>query len=306
MMLPSPHCMRRVGFALVVCAVLALLPSSLLAHQPRIASSSGMTDIRRPEVSQAFYGELIGSPAEFRIQSEHEFRLYVGLLVPDIAGVRKDISAEIVQKTSDGARSLATLDGTAFHWKPFFERFGGDNYFWGPEFEADGSGPDMSIKGRTVPGGTYLIRVFSPTNQGKYVLATGDVEVFPVGEMLHAARIMPRLKAEFFDKSPLEIILSPIGWGYILAIYVLVFIAGFVYRLLLRRLARNTLQGRAKNIGGKGRLLRAGVGLVLLVWAVTTSWNPLLLALSGFCFFEAIFSWCGLYAAIGKSSCPAS
>jgi Na+-transporting NADH:ubiquinone oxidoreductase subunit NqrB len=47
-----------------------------------------------------------------------------------------------------------------------------------------------------------------------------------------------------------------------------------------------------------------GIGIALLVWAITTSWNPLLIFFSGFLFFEALFSWCGLYAALGKNTCP--
>lgn len=31
---------------------------------------------------------------------------------------------------------------------------------------------------------------------------------------------------------------------------------------------------------------------------------PKTIFFSGFAFFEAIFSWCGFYATIGKNTCP--
>jgi len=40
------------------------------------------------------------------------------------------------------------------------------------------------------------------------------------------------------------------------------------------------------------------------LWAITTTWSPILIFFSGFAFFEAIFSWCGFYAAMGKNTCP--
>ena len=289
--------------AVFALTVFLLFPRVVLAHQPRIVES-GPVGIHQPEVSQAFYGELTGTPVEYRIQSAEAFRLYVGILVPDIPGVRKDISAEIYRITPNGNEPLAILGGRAFEWTPFFEEFARDHYFWGPQFAAEGSHRGVGLKGRTVPGGTYVIKVFSPTNEGKYTLVTGDLEEFPLREIINAATTIPQIKARFFEESPLRIILSPFGWGYVLVLYALAFIAGLVYRTLLRKLAKTGLRTKAKNIGGMDRLVRAGLGLALLIWAVATSWNPILLFFSGFCIFEAIFSWCGFYAAIGKSSCP--
>ena len=74
---------------------------------------------------------------------------------------------------------------------------------------------------------------------------------------------------------------------------------------ILKKFAKGTTRGAVKNIGTLDRLLRVAIGLGLLIWAITTSWSPVLLFFSGFAFFEAIFSWCGLYAALGKKTCPA-
>lgn len=98
------------------------------------------------------------------------------------------------------------------------------------------------------------------------------------------------------------------GFGLVLAMYILAGIFGLIYRAILKKLAMKKLlseEGRGtKNIGKNDRLLRLVIGLGLLLWAINTTWSPILLFFSGFAFFEAIFSWCGFYAAIGKTTCP--
>ena len=273
------------------------------AHQPRIMESNSV-EINHPEVSQAFYGELKGSPCEFRIQSNQDFKLYVGLLVPDISNIRKDISAEIYRVNDGKTEPIALLDGSLYVWTPFFEDYAKDNYFWGPEYKADDSIKGEELEGRPVPAGDYRIKVFSPSNLGKFVLVTGFLEVFPFEEMIKASITVPRLKAQFFDYPLSALVTSPYVWGYLLTIYALAFIAGFIYRVILKKFAKNSARQAHKNIGKPDRLLRAAIGFGLFFWAVTTSWSPLLFFFSGFAFFEAIFSWCGFYAAIGKNSCP--
>lgn len=86
--------------------------------------------------------------------------------------------------------------------------------------------------------------------------------------------------------------------------YALAIVFGFSYRALLKRFARGTVRGVEQNIGKPDRLLRFSLGVGLLLLAITTTWSPLLLFFSGFCFFEAAFSWCGFYAALGRSTCP--
>jgi hypothetical protein len=272
------------------------------AHQPRIVENDTVI-IKYPEVSQAFYGELKGSPTEFRIQSNRDFNLYVGLLVPDIANIRKDISAEVYRVENGNLESIALLDGNDFVWTPFFEEYVQDKYFRGPEYKADDSS-DEGLRGRPVSAGDYLIRVFSSSNIGKYTLVTGFIEEFPFKEILKASITVPRLKAQFFGYSIFEILSLPYMWGYLLVIYTFAFIAGFIYWLVLRKFAKNSVRKLNKNIGKFDRLFRFAIGLGLFLWAVATSWSPILFFFSGFAFFEAIFSWCGLYAALGKNSCP--
>jgi len=95
-----------------------------------------------------------------------------------------------------------------------------------------------------------------------------------------------------------------IQWRLIVASYILAFIFGFTYRMILKKFAKNTTRGIVKNIGKPDRILRFGIGLGLLILAIITNWSLILFFFSGFAFFEAIFSWCGYYAAIGKNTCP--
>lgn len=274
-----------------IFSIVFFIANVLSAHQPRWVDTKTI-DIQNPEISQAYYGVLKGAPIEFQIRSDHDFRLYVGLLVPDSKGVQKNISAKI-----DNTETIGLLDGTNFNWTPFYEEYGQDHYFWGPEFCADDSVKGVELKGKMVSAGDYRIIVFNQGNEGKFTLVIGDIETFPIREMIQALFLMPRLKAQFFDYSWAQLALSPYVWGDILIIFAAAFLFGLIYRYILRKLAPKR---GGKNIGKPDRLIRFCIGIGLFLWAVMTSWSPLLLFFSGFCFFEAIFSWCGFYAAIGR------
>lgn len=78
----------------------------------------------------------------------------------------------------------------------------------------------------------------------------------------------------------------------------------FVYRAAMKTFASKKPHGAVRNIGTNDRVVRLVVGIALLVWAMLTGWSWWLVFFSGFCFFEAAFSWCGMYAALGKNTCP--
>jgi len=279
--------MKKLLIAIALLLLVFLLPTVTSAHQPRIATENS-TIVTSPEVSKAYYGSLSGTPEVYTIIADKPFALYVGVLVPDILGQKKDVSAVILK---DG-KELAVLDGTSFEWKQFFEPFGHDTYWQGPEYKAQGD------------AGNYEIRVSSLSNDSKYSLAIGEIEAFDFKEVMNALTLIPELKKDFFNKSPVDFILSPFGWGLIVSMFALAFIFGFIYHMLLKKFARQTTHGVSRNIGKNDRMIRIGIGVALLLIAITTTWSPWLLFFSGFAFFEAIFSWCGLYAALGKSTCP--
>ena len=269
---------------------LLLLPTLALAHQPRITESR-LTQVPSPEISKAYYGERTGEPDVYVRQASEPFDLYVNVLVPDIAGQKKDISAVVI-KDGNTEKPLAVLDGIPFEWKKFYEPFGADTYWMGPEYKA------------RAEAGTYEIRVWSSNNDSKYSLAIGEIEAFDGKEGMNALTIISELKKNFFEVSPISFIKSPFGWGLIVVMYLLAGIVGLIYRAILKRFAKNSPRGAPKNIGKSDRLLRLAIGAGLLLWAITTTWSPILIFFSGFAFFEAIFSWCGFYAALGKNTCP--
>ncbi len=264
-----------------------LLPTITSAHQPRIVKDNP-TIVTSPEVSRAYYDKLSGTPAFYTINADKPFALYVNVLVPDITGQKKDVSAVIFKDDKE----IARLDGTSFEWKQFFEPFGHDTYWQGPEYKVQG---DV---------GNYEIRVSSAQNDSKYSLAIGEIETFDFKEGMNALTLIPQLKKDFFNKSPVNFIFSPLGWGLIVVMFVLAFIFGFIYRALLKKFARNTTHDSGKNIGKKDRLIRVTIAVALFLIAITTTWSPWLLFFSGFAFFEAIFGWCGFYAILSKKTCP--
>jgi hypothetical protein len=272
---------------LTLLAVFVFLPTIASAHQPRITESR-LTTVPDPEVSKAYYAKLTGEPDVYIISAPAPFDLYVGVLVPDIAGQKKDVSAVVLQ---DG-KQIAVLDGATFAWKQFFEEFGHDTYWQGPEYKA------------RAEAGTYEVRVWSGNNDSKYSLAIGELEKFDGKETLNALTLIPQIKKDFFNESPINFILSPFGWGLIVVMYLLAGIVGLIYRAILKKFAKRSPRGVAKNIGTSDRLVRVAIGVALLLWAITTTWSPILIFFSGFAFFEAMFSWCGFYAALGKNTCP--
>jgi hypothetical protein len=265
-----------------------VLPSIALAHQPRIVNSSP-TIVENPQISKAYDDTLTGQPHTYIITSATPFALYVNVLVPDIAGQEKDISASI---TKDGSTTpIATLDGVTYEWKKFYEPFGGDTYWMGPEYKAP------------VQAGTYTVTVSSSKNNSEYSLAIGETEAFDLNETISAIHAIPLIKQDFFKESPATFIFSVFGAAYLVILFILAFVFGFLYRLALRLLIKNPTYAAKTNIGTQDRLIRVAIGVALLLWGITTNWNPLILFFAGFAFFEALFSWCAFNAAIGENTC---
>ncbi len=283
---------RKNSYGKTVISVLfflILFPCIALAHQPRIVEGT-VINVVDPEISKAYYGMLTGQPHVYKISSDKPFSLYVIILVPDRPGQKNDVSA-LIYETGKETMPLANLDGFNFNWQPFYEEFGADNYYKGPEFR------------QQVPAGDYEIRVSSRRNDSRDALAVGEIEAFDLAETVNALLVIPQLKSNFFGSSPFTFLKSPFGIGYVVIMFVFAFIAGFIYRALLKKFAKTNNRKRIHNIGRNDRILRALLGAGLLIIGIYF-WNALILFLAGFCFFEAIFSWCGLYAALGKNSCP--
>lgn len=221
------------------------------AHQPRLASYINSMDnpilVQNPEVSQAFYGQLEGNPAYYLVRSNSSFQLYINILVPDNPGAQL-MSVEI---SNSSGRSLAKLDANT-KWEPYFEKFGGDGYLKGPEFN------------QTMPAGDYYIKVFNAQNQGKYSLAIGDIETFPPSEALNAIFLLPILKAQIFEVPVFELFIQFIG--LIMAIGSLMVIC-----ILLKKSKDSVaiLVLTRKVYSSIKPLMLLGVGITSLMWILT-------------------------------------
>lgn len=209
---------RKIISSIIVVTLLVLFfsISTVAAHQPRIetgtnVSMSNPIIVENPEISQAFYGNLKGSPDYYKISSDVPFKFYLNLLVPQSPGVAGDfVSAQLLDANGN---VMLTLNGTNSTWNPYFEEFGGDYYLKGPEVSEE------------LPSGSYYIKIFNAENQGKYNIAIGDIESFPVDESLKALVTIPLLKEQFFGKPVTKLFLEFFGLvlalGSVMVLYVM-------------------------------------------------------------------------------------
>ncbi len=200
-----------------------LFALAVLAHQPRLVGDTPLIEVANPEISQAFYARLTGRPQTYRIASSGPLHLYLNILVPDLPRIDTDYRAVVYRSTESPENVIGVLEGRDFEWKPFFEPFGGDHYLLGPEFERD------------VAAGTYIVVVSSPDKTGRYALAVGKEESFPAGEIIRTIVVLPRLKKEFFGKSPLTAFFNLSG---VFLLIILVVVAGLVALVLVLRRRR--------------------------------------------------------------------
>jgi uncharacterized membrane protein len=278
---------KIIAKVVVVFLAIIILPATAAAHQPKIAEQNPVT-VNEPEISKAYYGELDNGPDSYRVYSDQKFNLYVNILVPDIAGQSTDISAKILKE----GRLIAELRGQDFDWQRFYEPFGADSYLMGPEFD------------ELVEPGNYRIEVSSRQQKIKYSLAIGKIESFGLVDSWRAISTIPLLKSDFFGKSPASFILSPLALIYILVMFLLAFAFGVASRKTTHQVAKTKVKRVKRNIGQKDRLLRISISVLAFVLAITTTWSPILLFVSGFALFEAISGWCAFYSAVGKNTCP--
>lgn len=219
--------MVRQTFIVIIC--LFSSTAAVSAHQPRLVGGEKSIQVQSPEISQAFYATLDGTPDQYIIKAAGEFELYLNLLVPDQPQAGKDFCAAVFQATPGGNfHLLFVLDGAAHPWSKFYEPFAGDRYLKGPEHS------------ETVPAGSYRIQVSSPDNRGKYVLAVGRKEKFTAADYVAMIAVLPELK-KFFGKSPLTAYFNLVGLYMLLALLPLLAAFTGLCWLFRRALARNNL-----------------------------------------------------------------
>jgi len=197
---------------------------SAKAHQPEMVKTSPVV-IKDPELSMAFYAELKGEPQIYTFETTKDFNLYVNLLVPQSSNPNGIYNAQ-VYRTHNGQRDLfALLYGPGVEWTKWYEEYAGDWYLKGPEFKA------------LAPAGQYEIKVYNNNNQGKYVLAVGEKEVFGLKSVISAFTVLPVLKITFFHTSVFKLFTAKLGIIYWVAVVILA-IAVFVTRAVVLRQRR--------------------------------------------------------------------
>ncbi len=179
---------------------LFLIPVLADAHVPVIIVQDSLKDIETipdPELSQAFYGELVGFPHTYEIRATEPFTLFTQILLPDIESSKNNVSGIIIKEKRAGGRveEITRLRAKDATWETEYEPFGGDTYRKGTSFEAE-MGP-----------GVYRIEVNTPDNVEKYVLVVGKREEITIGYFELIGRIAD-VKV-FFGKSKLRVIESP-------------------------------------------------------------------------------------------------
>jgi hypothetical protein len=223
MLYPEGKMKRTIFIAVVLFFVVTLA----YAHQPRISFGSRhpLEDpqvVDKPEISKAYYGELTGEADYYKIDSPVPFTLYLNILTPDEPNARADMTVEVIT----GGQSIFMLIGRIHPWSKFYEEFARDNYLKGPELEEN------------VTPGTYYIKVYNNDNRGKYSLAVGKIESFPLAETIKTAFTLPEIKVHFFNKPAYSAFTNLIGlflFVYLLIAVVIIWAIVFIIHRLIRK-----------------------------------------------------------------------
>ena len=175
-----------------------VIPSTALAHVPILNTQPKVIEKPYPiddaEHSKAIYAILDGDADYYRIQEAKPFKFYVGITAAKLNGcnLRETFSYAVLDSNMN---IIDRRDGRAFTWWPWYEKFGKQWYWVGPEI-----GKDFTST-ITYPAGTYFIKVFNTNNRGKYVLAIGDVERFGLAEILTLWGTMQKIETIFWDEN---------------------------------------------------------------------------------------------------------
>lgn len=196
----------------LILVIVCLIAVRVSAHQPEFINDKSWVKVMEPEISKAYYGFLPNQSVKYIISTTSPFTLYLGLLIPDLPDLSKNLSVFVVYQ--DGT-VVASLLGEKFVWNRWYEEFGGDWYLRGPEIE------------KNVPAGTYTVIVSSLDNDwDKYVLAIGNKESFSIFDFSRVEKELYQIKTDFFEKPWYSIFEGKIGH------YLLIFIILFVFLFL--------------------------------------------------------------------------
>ena len=169
------------------------------AHKPVMNENSSYPpdapyEVEEPEISKAIYSTLAGDPHFYRIQSETDFNLYAGILAAKIGecALEEKFSFEVLDSDF---HVLFVADGENFEWTPWYEEYGKQWYWNGPEVGKN------FLSDRVFKAGTYYVRVFNNSNTGQYIMAVGDIEKFSFTDIVGLIFSMGKIEDEFWNPS---------------------------------------------------------------------------------------------------------
>ena len=183
--------MRKLWTLLCLIALPAAAHAPLLDTSAKTATAPLVLD--QPEHSKVIFSELTGAPQHYQITSDRAFDFYVGVTAPKLegCGLPETFSFDVM----DAAGKLIDgREGDSLTWVPWFEEYGKNWYWVGPEIGK------AFAHDRQYPAGTYTIKVFNKDNRGQYALAVGDQEKFGLGTMLTIDGTMKAVKEQFWDE----------------------------------------------------------------------------------------------------------
>ena len=274
--------MKKLLLFFVICLCLA---SSAFAHKPELVSeySSKKILVERPEVSKAYYGVFDSAVRmqEFVIESDTEFELYANFLLPVNENSLMDKRMTMQIFKSD--ELLSVLLGEEHEWTEFFEPFGYDEYLMGPEFESQVEPGRYQIV-MSMDAGVELV----DGEVNSYSVAIGKIEDFGFEETLDTYRLIPKIKAQIFNKTGADFVWSPLG--AFLAGFLL--FAGFVFGFILRKIYGFLGFAMACNINKYGSGLRYLMAVLIFIGSLFNNFSLIGILISGAVLYEAVSGFC--------------
>ena len=179
--------------------IISMFISQAFAHKPVLNENSTYPpnapyEIEEPEISKAIYSTLTGEPHYYRIKSDIDFDFYAGILAAKIGDCALESKFSFEVLDSD-FHKIDFADGENFEWIPWYEEYGKQWYWNGPEVGKN------FLSDRVYDAGTYYIKVFNNSNTGQYIMAVGDIEKFSFTDIVGLLFSMGDIEDEYWDPS---------------------------------------------------------------------------------------------------------
>ena len=184
---------------ILILLSLLLACSQTIAHKPVFNENSSYPpeapyNVEDPEISKAIYSTLNGDPHFYRIESEEDFNFYAGILAAKIGDCQLEEKFSFEVLDSEFHR-IYLADGENFEWTPWYEEYGKQWYWNGPEVGKN------FLSNEVFKAGTYYIKVFNNVNKGQYIIAIGDIEKFSFTDIVGLIFSMGKIEDEFWNPS---------------------------------------------------------------------------------------------------------